>query len=184
MLGGVLWIAGVVITALKPEGCIGVECDLPGRSMREGRPVDAALAIAGVLMIVLGATAIVVRGGDRLGPQGLVGLRVSMAGAALLLIAGLAQAIFFAGDFPYMPLFVLSGGLALVIGFLLLGVAIVRSRLLPRWSGLLLVLGALGMLGFNDQNAQALLAIPFGFAWVAIGYVLCSDGGEWSSGFG
>ena len=36
ILGGALWIAGAVITALKPEGCIGDECYLPGRSMREG----------------------------------------------------------------------------------------------------------------------------------------------------
>ncbi len=34
ILGGSLWIAGAVITALKPEGCIGDECDLPGGSMR------------------------------------------------------------------------------------------------------------------------------------------------------
>jgi hypothetical protein len=34
------------------------------------------------------------------------------------------------------------------------------------------------MLGFNDQNAQALLAIPNGIAWVAVGYVLWSGKGE------
>jgi hypothetical protein len=32
------------------------------------------------------------------------------------------------------------------------------------------------MFEFNDQNAQALLAIPFGIAWVAVGYVLWSGG--------
>jgi hypothetical protein len=33
----------------------------------------------------------------------------------------------------------------------------------------LLVVGSLAMLGFNDQNAQALMAIPNGIAWMAAG---------------
>lgn len=43
---------------------------------------------------------------------------------------------------------------------------------------LLLVVGSLAMLGFNDQNTQVLLAIPFGIAWMAVGYVLWSGVGE------
>jgi len=27
MLGGLLWIAGAVITTLRPEGCIAAECE-------------------------------------------------------------------------------------------------------------------------------------------------------------
>ena len=73
-----------------------------------------------------------------------------------------------------MPLFVLPGVLALVAGFLLLGVAVLRAGVVPRWAGGLLVVGALALLGFNDQNAQALLAIPFGLAWMAIGAALWS----------
>lgn len=34
------------------------------------------------------------------------------------------------------------------------------------------------MLGFNDQDAQALMAIPFGIAWMAGGYALWSDSDE------
>jgi hypothetical protein len=41
----------------------------------------------------------------------------------------------------------------------------------------LLVVGTLAMLVANDQNAQVFLAIPFGIAWVAVGYVLwCGKG--------
>ena len=47
--------------------------------------------------------------------------------------------------------------------------------MLPRRAAILLVLGTLALLGFNAQNAQALLAIPFGVAWVAAGYVLRRD---------
>ncbi len=179
-LGGALWIAGAVLTALKPEGCIGDECDLPGRSMREGGVLDAGLSIAGVLLIALGAAAVVsrARASGRLGTVGRVGVIVGLAGVAVLLMAALVQALFYGGDFPSMPLFVLPGGLALVLGFLLLGIAVLRARVLARWAGVLLVVGALAMVGFNDQNAQALLAIPFGIAWVAIGFALRSERGE------
>jgi hypothetical protein len=41
----------------------------------------------------------------------------------------------------------------------------------------LLVIGSLGMLGLNDQNAQVLMAIPFGIGWLAVGYALWSGRG-------
>jgi hypothetical protein len=66
--------------------------------------------------------------------------------------------------------------LALVVGFVLLGIAVLLAGVLPRWSAVLLVVGSLAMLGFNDQNAQAFLAIPNDIAWVAAGYVLWSGG--------
>ena len=46
---------------------------------------------------------------------------------------------------------------------------------MPRWTAMLLIVGSLAMLGFNDQNWQALMAVPKGLAWVAVGYVLWSD---------
>src|SRR5215212_8057213 len=56
----------------------------------------------------------------------------------------------------------------------LVGIAALRMEALPRWAAVLLVIGSLGMLGFNDQNAQVLMAIPFGIGWVAVGYALWS----------
>ena len=32
------------------------------------------------------------------------------------------------------------------------------------------MVGVLAMLGFNDQNWQALMAVPSGVAWMAAGY--------------
>jgi hypothetical protein len=77
----------------------------------------------------------------------------------------------FDGDYPLMPYFVIPGVLALVVGFVLLGLAVLRATVL-------LIVGTLAMLGFNDQNAQVLMAIPFGIAWVAAGYVFWSGKGE------
>ena len=180
VLGGALWIVGAVMTALKPEGCIGDACDLPGRSMRGSGALEAVLFLAAVLLIALGAVGVVLlaRASGRLGPAGRAGLVLGLAGVGLLLAGGLAQALLFGGDFPAMPLFVLPGMLALVTGFLLLGVAVLRAGAVPRWAGGLLMVGALALLGFNDQNAQALLAVPFGLAWVAVGTALWSGRGE------
>ena len=106
----------------------------------------------------------------------------SIAGMTLLVSGGLIQAILFAGDFPYMPLFVIPGALALIVAFLLLGITALRARLVPRWAGALLIVGTLALLGFNDQNAQALMAIPFGIAWVALGGALWSGTEEQAAG--
>ena len=73
-----------------------------------------------------------------------------------------------------MPAVVIPGGLALVLGFLLVAIATLRTGALPRWASALLVGGTLALVGFNDQNAQALLAIPFGLAWLGVGYALWS----------
>ncbi|MCA1848221.1 MAG: hypothetical protein LC704_04390, partial [Actinobacteria bacterium] len=59
-----------------------------------------------------------------------------------------------------------------------LGLAVLQAKVLPRWAAVLLIVGTLAMLGFNDQNARALMAIPNGIAWVAVGYVLWSGRGE------
>ncbi|MDQ3910704.1 MAG: hypothetical protein M3305_02750 [Actinomycetota bacterium] len=60
--------------------------------------------------------------------------------------------------------------LALIVGFVLLGVAV-----LPRWTAVLLIVGSLAMLGFNDQNWQALMALPNGLAWIGVGYTFWSE---------
>jgi hypothetical protein len=175
VLGGLLWIVAAVVSALKPEGCIGADCSLPGRSMRAGRAVDAQLLIAAVLLIGLGAAAVTraIRTG-RFGRLGRVGVISSALGLVLIASGLLVQALFFGGDFPYMPLAVVPGALAIVIGLLLLAIAILGSGVFPRWAGVLLIIGTLALLGFNDQNAQVLMAVPFGIAWLGVGYAMWS----------
>lgn len=175
VFGGLLWIVAAVVSALKPEGCIDFECARPGRSMRAGGVADALLLVAAVVLIGLGAAAVTyaIRAG-RFGTLGRVGVVSSALGLVLISSGLLIQAVFFGGDFPYMPLAVIPGALAVVIGLLLLGIAMAGSGVLSRWVGLLLIFGTLALLGFNDQNAQVLLAIPFGVAWSGVGYALWS----------
>ncbi len=148
--------------------------------MREGNIIDGGLLIAAVPLIALGVAPIVIRAqrAGRFGRLGSIGLVASIGGAALLLVGLLVQAVLFGGDFPYMPRFVLPGGLALVLGMLLLGIAILHAAVLPRWAGVLLIIGTLAMLGFDNQNARALMAVPFGIAWLGVGYTLWSGEGK------
>ncbi len=174
MLGGTLWIAWAIVHALQPIGCVGDECYLPGRSMRGGSALGSALQIAAVLALATGVWGLVSRartmgGFGRLGSVGLIAIT---AGVVTVVIAGLVQGIFYNGDFWAMPYFVIPAALVLVVGFVLLGVAILRSGVLPRWAAALVIIGALALLGMNEQNTQVLLAIPFGVAWVTVGYVL------------
>lgn len=180
MLGGALWVAWAIVHALQPMGCVADECALPGRAMREGSPLGSALQIAAVLALAagvwgLGSQARALGSFARLGSVGLI---ASAAGVVIVVIAGLVQAIFYNGDFWAMPYVVIPAALALVGGFVLLGVAILRSGVLPRWAAALLIIGTFAMLGMNEQNTQVLLAIPFGGAWAVIGYVLWSGRGE------
>ncbi len=177
MLGGTLWTIATVVHASKPRGCIAAEC--ASRPMRESGPLVGILTLLSVLLFAAGAVGLValMRSGGRFGRGGNAGVVLGVVGAALMVIATLVQALFFGGDFPLMPYFVVPGLLALVIGFLLAGIAILRSGVLPRWVAVLVIVGALAMLVANEQTARVLLMIPFGVAWVAVGYVLWSEDG-------
>jgi hypothetical protein len=173
MLGGALFVLSAVLIASMPRGCIGGEC--AARTMRETGAAGALLMLA-LLLIVVGMAGLVIRARNagRFGALGKTGAVVAAVGVALPLTGSLVQGVLYGGDYPLMPYFVIPGVLALVTGFVLLGIAVLLARVLPRWAAALLVVGSLAMLGFNDQNAQALLAIPNGIAWIAVGYVLWS----------
>jgi hypothetical protein len=177
MLGGALFVVSAVVIASMPRGCIGDEC--ASRPMRETGVAGALLMLA-LLLVVIGAAGLVIRVRDagRLGSLGKTGIVLGAVGAALPVIGSLIQGILFDGDYPLMPYFVIPGVLALVVGFVLLGLAVLQARVLPPWAAVLLIVGTLAMLGFNDQNARALMAIPNGIAWVAVGYVLWSGRSE------
>jgi hypothetical protein len=176
MLGGALFVVSALLIASMPRGCIGDECAT--RPIRD-TGIAGALLILALLLVVVGAAGLVVRvrRAGRFGRLGKTGVVIAAVGAALPVIGGLVQGVLFDGDYPLMPFFVIPGVLALVVGFVLLGLAVLQARVLPRWAAVLLVVGSLAMLGFNDQNARALMAIPNGIAWMAVGYLLWSGKG-------
>ncbi len=170
MLGGALLVLGAVITAAMPRGCIAEECAV--RPMRDTSGL-APISILSALLVAAGLAGMVVlvRHAGRFGRLGRASLIVIAIGAALLVIGTVLNA----WDSSLVPAFIIPGILVLISGVLLLAIAVLRSRVLPRWAAVLLIVGALAMLGFNDQNWQALMAIPFGIAWVGVGYALWSS---------
>jgi hypothetical protein len=69
------------------------------------------------------------------------------------------------------------GSVAYLAGGVLFGVAIIRARKLPRWTGILLIVGAAASLAAAVlPHAQArLAAIPMGLALASLGYALWSE---------
>ena len=174
ILAGVLWMAFALVLSSQPEGCFGAVCDLPGRTYRTWGPLAPALFIAAAVLLIGGMVAVgwYAWNRPRFGMLGRVGLLLSAVGGALIASGTAIQALFFNWDFPLMPFFVIPGWLALIMGFLLLGSALLRAQMVPRWAGVLLLLSALVLLGFNDQDVRVLLAVPLGLSWVVVGSCL------------
>ena len=174
ILAGLLWIACALVLASQPEGCVGAACDLTGGPYRPWGPFAPALFIAAVVLLVGGLVAVAWSAWNRaaFGMIGRMGLLLSAFGGALMVVAQVIQALFFNGDFPLMPFFVLPGLLALVLGFLLLDIALMRTHMIARWVGVLWLLSALILLGFNTEDVRVLFAVPLGISWVLVGACL------------
>jgi hypothetical protein len=172
VVGGLAWAVACVVHASQPQGCVGSEC--AGTSMRESTATTAALvAVAGLMMVVSGVgLLLLVRRRGPLPRTARIGAGTAALGLALLASALTIQALFFDGDFPWMPGFVAPGVLALAVGLVLVGWAVMRSGVVPRWAGVSLVVGAALLVAANEQTSSILLAVPFGLAWVATGAVL------------
>lgn len=180
ILAGVLWMAFALVLSSQPQGCVGSACDLPGQSYRSWGTLSLTLLIAAVLLLIGGMVAVARYAWNQpgFGIVGRVGLLLSTVGGALIASGTAIQALFFNGDFPLMPFFIIPGWLALSIGSLLLGGALLRTRMVPRWVGVLLLLSALLLFGFNDQDVQVLLAVPLGLSWVVVGACLWTTQNE------
>jgi hypothetical protein len=172
IVGGMLWVISTVIHALKPVGCVAEEC--ARRPMRESSAVEGVLTLGAFLLFAVAAAALVVlvRRAQQFGKLGKAGTVLVLVGVSVLVLASLVQALVFDGDFLLMPYFVIPGIAALIIGFVLLAVTVLRSGVLPRWAAVSLLVGAVAMAGFNEQTTAAWLAIPSGLAWIAVGCAL------------
>jgi hypothetical protein len=66
----------------------------------------------------------------------------------------------------------------LMVGSLMVGAAALLSGTLPRWGALALVVGSVAFFFFDTHPTRAWFALPYGAAWVAVGYLLWSGGGS------
>ncbi|WP_461163637.1 hypothetical protein [Arthrobacter sp. R4-81] len=169
VLGGLLCGLAVFLHSLEPAGCIGLQCET--REMRSATGIVPLISPVATILILIGIAGLtwVARQISRFKKLADGGVMCAFAGLAVLFLGGLIQAIFFNGDFPWMPFFVIPGLLAVITGFVLIGVFILRSGVLPRWLGIFLLVSSVLLLAANEQTAAVLLAIPFALAVATVG---------------
>lgn len=163
VIAGVAWAVSDVLALLFPgqeEGPIG------STSFYLIESADA-IAGAGMLAALVGLYVVQARS---LGRLGISGFAVPFIGTALVLLSQLLVLIFL--DRIGGTLLQLSfglGALGWLVGFVLFGIATFRARVLPRWSGVLLVAyPVLLIAGFPVEGPLILV----GLLWLALGYVL------------
>ncbi len=147
-----------------------------------------AVSVVSNVLVLLGLPALYGAESQRMGRLGLTGFLMAFAGTALLAISSMFGffAPVLAAEAPrtldainvYLPVVVLNGlaGVGFIAGFVILGVAVARSSVFPRWSGILVAVGApLFLVG----AAIALLVSP-AFWFVAIlGSLALGSGLAW-----
>jgi len=157
VLGGVSWIAWGPIRAFGTPSFYA----------------NAALNIAllGTLGGLIGLHALQER---RYGRVGLAGFYSAFVGTVLVLVVRVNGT----GDDVLEPALAV-GGLGVIVGFVLLGIAILRARVLPRWCGLLLIaslplwVASVVVFGLVAANGTQLsTGTAPGLICLALGYVL------------
>lgn len=167
-LGGLFLSVYATMMALKPRGCIAEEC--VGQSYREVGTMELILFLAALGLIAVAALGVFRM--HRFGGRGSRVVRIGMLIGAISLVAG---AIFGASS-PITGLWWL-GFLALAVAFLsfaVSGAGLMRSRVLPSWSGAMLLVTSVLLFAMNDQNERVLFVLPFGAAWMVLGGLLWS----------
>ena len=156
-------MVAIVVHAQQPTGCIGDECLV--RPQREASTTTSwlmVLAAVAMLAFLLLLLALLARSGE-LGWTGFAGVGACGLGIAALASMALPR---FRELRPY------PGLVAVAVGLGLVGWTVLRSRVVPTWAGIALLVGVLLLVGVNEQNARVLLALPFGMVWLATGVAL------------
>jgi hypothetical protein len=159
MGGGVLWMVVFTLFTLRPSGP-GVAP--PYRSF-EGLYLPNLVS---VVLIAAGIVALHATMRSLYGRLGTAGFVLALVGAAVLVISG--------ASWPWE----LIGAIAVLLGSLLMGGAVLVANAPLRWGAIALVVGSLVFFLYNTETARAWAALPYGAAWVVVGYLLWSGGGE------
>lgn len=160
MAGGALWVAVFALFASRPSGPGSAP---PYRSF-EGLYVPLLICAA---LIVAGLVALHAHLRGTYGGLGTAGFLLAMVGAAVLVLVVVGA--------PFLLSRV--GALGLLLGSALMGAAALRANARPRWGGVALVAGSLAFFLFDTEGARVWFALPYGGAWVVMGYLLLWSGG-------
>jgi hypothetical protein len=165
LLAGIAWLVSGLISLVMPGQ--GTE-DLGSFSYYL---LETIFCIATIAMLA-GLAGFQALQAASYGWLGVIGFYAAFIGTALMLISTAATII--AGREVLNFLFVL--GFLGTLGLVLLGVATLRARVLPRWCGVLLIVAVLGIpVYFALGNYGS--AILYGLVWLGLGYALWLDRG-------
>lgn len=185
LLSGVLYIVGAI---LHPVGE-----DLSAVNDSNWIPAHLIYWVS-ILLLHFALVGLYLRQAEQAGWPGLLGFVLALIGTALVgsiliyvstvlpLIADEAPAIFDEAATPpdfLLPVFVLGFGL----GWILIGIVTIRSGALPRWAGLMLIVGVILFViseseSLEENPAHILVTVGdilFGLGMAWIGYALWSE---------
>jgi hypothetical protein len=169
LLAGIAWIA----LGLIPLVILGqVALYFGGVATVEDYLLEIlfSIALAGMLAGIVGFHA---RQAPNYGRLGTAGFFAAFVGVFFMLASTVATIL--AGSEVLDWLFVL-GFVGTLVGFVLLGTATLRARVLPRWCGILLLLAVLGIPVYFALGSYG-GAILNGLVWLALGYGVWSERG-------
>ena len=165
-------VAGLIFIAValfNPQGLAGIS-SLPG-------PLATGMFVVALLGQLAAIASLHVLQRDRYGRLGTVGSLVFFVGIACWILLVVLSTLL--DDIPVALGAVLAvvGLLAPFIGIELLGVATFRASVLPRWFGVLLIVGLpVSVLLWVVLGVLAWF-IAYGVFWGLVGYALLSSGG-------
>jgi hypothetical protein len=159
VVGGGLWVVVFAILAARSpaEGSDEFYVSLHGLGVA---------SLLSVLLVTVGLVGLDMHmpsdwGGPGYGNLGRAGYGAALVGLLMLILGGASW------GFDMLGIFVL------MVGSLLVGVATLTKRVLPSWGAIALIVGSLSLLVFvATQGSSAWLGVPYGAAWVAVGYLL------------
>jgi hypothetical protein len=173
LLAGIAWLASGLFSLVTGQGA----AELQGPYAELGTffsyyllEILFSIALAGMLAGLVGFHA---RQAPNYGRLGTAGFFAAFVGVFFMLASTVATIL--AGSEVLDWLFVL-GFVGTLVGFVLLGTATLRARVLPRWRGILLLVAVLGIPVYFALGSYG-GAILYGLVWLALGYGLWSERG-------
>ncbi len=153
VLGGLLWIIPILLTAMKPE-----------HSRRGPEGFAVLLLLAALLLIGIGVLGIYLRQRGESGPLGTIAVAVAALGIAMMV----------PGRFMEPVIFFQVGRLLFLAGLVLFVFAVFVANVMPLGAALLLIVGTLSLAVFNFGDERIWFGALFGAAWIWIGQALWS----------
>ena len=172
LLAGIAWLASGLFSLVTGQGAAEFQSPYAelGTFSYYLLEILFSIALAGMLAGLVGFHA---RQAPNYGRLGTAGFFAAFVGVFFMLASTVASLL--AGSEVLDWLFIL-GFVGTLVGFVLLGTATLRARVLPRWRGILLLVAVLGIPVYFALGSYG-GAILYGLVWLALGYGLWSERG-------